>query len=430
MIKDSSEVKVGATALAGIVVFLVIISFLGAFNFASRGYTVNVMYDQVNGLKAGGEVRFAGVNIGKVKDITVEGSKVKVILGINKDVKIPDDSTFSVGADGVMGAKFVTIDPKENPSVNYVKDEQIVDGVRAQGLDEFMASSAKVLAKVEGIADAFNNVFGDKNVQRSMREGFLNARDISNNLNTFTKVMADTAIANQSEINNMVQQMGSMAQRMNNVAEHLNSIVAGADDNGATGRNVAVMAKNLAAASARIESMSKNLEEVVGDPKTKEDLKATIKNAKETSDKANRILGVVSGAKPRVDLLYKGNDHGEDKRWRVDAGVEFPVSDSTSFYLGGARIGDDTKLDFSLAKKWNNKMGLRGGIMEGSFGVGVDYTFGNKFRLFSDLYDFNEAKVRVGGEYKLTDEISLLGEVMNVRSDGSDTAYFGLRSQF
>ena len=68
--------------------------------------------------------------------------------------------------------------------------------------------------------------------------------------------------------------------------------------------------------------------------------------------------------------------------------------------------------------------------MEGSFGVGVDYTFGNKFRLFSDLYDFNEAKVRVGGEYKLTDEISLLGEVMNIRSGGSDTAYFGLRSQF
>ena len=180
--KAGNEVKVGAVSIAGIVVFLAIISFLGVFNFAGTSYAINIVYDQVNGLKAGNEVRFAGVTVGTVKDLEVVGNKIKVICKIDKDVKIPEDSKFSLGVDGVMGAKFVTIDPPADTfnSQMCVADQE-VQGTPAQGLDEFMASSSKVLEKVEAIADAFNNVFGDPEVQKSMREGFLNARDISKN---------------------------------------------------------------------------------------------------------------------------------------------------------------------------------------------------------------------------------------------------------
>jgi len=85
-----------------------------------------------------------------------------------------------------------------------------------------------------------------------MRDGFVNARDISNNMNTFTKVMGYVAVANQQEINLMVQQMSEMAVRMNNAASQMENIMVETNKGGA-GQNMARIIENLANASGRIE---------------------------------------------------------------------------------------------------------------------------------------------------------------------------------
>jgi len=309
-VNTKNEVKVGALTIAGLALFLMIISFLGTLTFAGGGYIINVIYDQVSGLKVGNEVRFAGVPIGKVKDIEVQGTKVRAILKIDDKIKIPHNSRFSIGMDGVMGTKFVTVDPPKMVAGGYYKDKEEVLGDKAQGLDDFMESSTKVLVKVEGIADAFNNVFGDKDVQKSMRDGLLNTSAISKNLNVFSKVMADLATDNQQEISQMVHDMSKMAA-------HMNSIMAGADNDGATGKNLSMMAENMAVASHRIEEMATSLQGLVTDPQTKSDLKTTIHNARETSEKANKMLGIVADAKAQADVMY----NGKNSKWRTDMGV-------------------------------------------------------------------------------------------------------------
>ena len=143
----------------------------------------------------------------------------------NKDIKIPKGAVFSLGSDGILGERFVDVLPPVKMTGQYIHPGDKLEGEQGTGLDEFMNASSKVLAKVEGIAEALNNVFGDPEVQRSMRDGFVNARDISNNMNTFTKVMADVAVANQQEINLMVQQMSEMAVRMNNAASQMENIM-------------------------------------------------------------------------------------------------------------------------------------------------------------------------------------------------------------
>ena len=40
------------------------------------------------------------------------------------------------------------------------------------------------------------------------------------------------------------------------------------------------------------------------------------------------------------------------------------------------------------------------GAMQGEFGVGFDYRLGNSFKLYSQVYDFNDTKVKVGGEFE------------------------------
>lgn len=259
-----------------------------------------------------------GVQVGTVKEVNVNGDSVDVVADINKDIKIPKGAVFSLGSDGILGERFVDVLPPVKMTGQYIHPGDKLEGEQGTGLDEFMNASSKVLAKVEGIAEALNNVFGDPEVQRSMRDGFVNARDISNNMNTFTKVMADVAVANQQEINLMVQQMSEMAVRMNNAASQMENIMVETNKGGA-GQNMARIIENLANASGRIEKATELLEKVATDPQTEADIKATLHNAREASDKANRMLGVLDTAKVQADVTrsVKGSD------WRSNLGVTF-----------------------------------------------------------------------------------------------------------
>ena len=55
----------------------------------------------------------------------------------------------------------------------------------------------------------------------------------------------------------------------------------------------------------------------------------------------------------------------------------------------------------------------------------------NLFRSeFTDFYDFDDAKLKVGAEWAFSPKLSLIGESMDVLDHGSDTAYLGIRARF
>ena len=64
-----------------------------------------------------------------------------------------------------------------------------------------------------------------------------------------------------------------------------------------------------------------------------------------------------------------------------------------------------------------------------SFSQFITPDFGKRFTVYSQLYDFDDVKLRVGGELKLTDNVSLYGESMNVKGNKKDT-YMGMRAKF
>ena len=424
----TSETKVGALTLGGAVILAGMISFLGAFKLFDGGYDLHVSYPSVNGLQVGSAVRYAGVPIGSVKAARVEPDQVVITMHVNKGVQIPQEAEFSIGSDGVMGEKFVDVRPPKKYSGVYVKPGSSLTGQSSSDINDFMANSAKVLEKVEGIADALNNVFGDKEVQKSMRDGFINAREISNNLNKFTKVMADSAKENQAEIKNMIAQFNQMSVRLNSAMAHVESLMEGVDANGQTGRNVAVMAQNLAVTSKNLEDISQTLADVARDPQTKEDLQATIHNARGVTERANKILGMGDGMKVKahVDVFHdiKGSD------WRSNFGVRFDKQKRGTFgYLGASSIGNDTKLDLYLGKRFHG-LDVSAGAMQGKFGVGLGYEFNPKFRIYSQLYDFDDSKLRFGGEFMIKNNMFLVGESLDLLHGSRRDVYVGLRAYF
>ncbi len=421
---SSNEVKVGAFALGGAVVLAGIISFMGAFSFGKRGYELRINYPQVSGLMPGHVVRYAGVQVGTVKKLNVAPDRVEVIAEIDDNIKIPQGASFTIAADGIMGEKYVSIAPPKQQSGGFIAEGSVLNGAAGGGMDEFFASSGDLVARMEHIATAFENVFGDKEVQESMKNGFKNMQGITENMNVFTKVMADVAVTNQQDISQMIVQINQMTQRMNATASHIESIMVGVDNNGETGRNIASLVKHMSDTSERLENIVQVLETVAKDPVTQESLKETLVNVKETTAKANRLMGTFTEAQLSADVGYaaKGGD------WRGSLGVTLEPSDKNFVYLGGYDIGESNKFDFSVGHRLG-KAAVSMGAMQGDFGVGLSYDLGKSVRLYSQLYDFDDAKVRLGGELRLTDTFSLYGETMDARGTKRDT-YMGVRTYF
>ena len=420
----SSEVKVGAFTLCGAAILAGMITFMGAFSLGRDGYELYINYPQVSGLMPGNMVRYAGVQVGSVSKINVSPQGVEVIADIDENIKIPQGATFSIGADGILGEKFVNVVPPAQPGQAYIAQGSQIKGAAGGSMEDFFASSGDLMVKIENIADAFNNVFGDPEVQASMRSGLKDLSGVSKNMNDMTRVLADVAQANQANMNIMIQQISELTQRMNNIAMHMESIVKEVDAKGETGKNIAAVAQHMADTTSRIENMVKVLESVATDPVTAHALKDTVINAKEASARANKILSTFSDTQIHTDIgrSAKGND------WRGNLGISINPTDSSFIYMGNYGIGDEGKFDFIAGKNYGNT-GLSMGSMQGDFGVGISQKFGSSFRLYSQLYDFNDAKLRLGGELFLNKKLSIYGESMNLKGNSEDT-YLGMRSYF
>jgi phospholipid/cholesterol/gamma-HCH transport system substrate-binding protein len=102
----------------GAVVLLVAGVFLAfAYNSADlrpvAGYKIAARFNAVDGLTVGSDVRVGGVKIGSVVEqrIDLESYQAVVVMSVRPDVSLPDDSVAMVSSEGLLGGKYIRIDP-------------------------------------------------------------------------------------------------------------------------------------------------------------------------------------------------------------------------------------------------------------------------------------------------------------------------------
>lgn len=78
-----------------------------------KGYELNARFLKVGGLNTGADVRINGIKVGTViaQKINSLDYMVDVKVSILPNISIPSDSTILVAGDGLMGDKFIKIEP-------------------------------------------------------------------------------------------------------------------------------------------------------------------------------------------------------------------------------------------------------------------------------------------------------------------------------
>jgi len=78
-----------------------------------KGYEVQARFIKIGGLNTGADVRINGIKVGTVlsQKINPEDYMVDVTMSIMPNISLPKDSVISVAGDGLMGDKFIKIEP-------------------------------------------------------------------------------------------------------------------------------------------------------------------------------------------------------------------------------------------------------------------------------------------------------------------------------
>ena len=119
MRRSALDVAVGVFLLIGILALGWLSVRLGRVDlFSSPGYVVFADFPSVGGLKAGSSVEIAGVEIGRVDGITLSDYQARVAMTIRGDVKLQEDAIASIKTRGLIGEKFIKINPGGSEKLN------------------------------------------------------------------------------------------------------------------------------------------------------------------------------------------------------------------------------------------------------------------------------------------------------------------------
>jgi phospholipid/cholesterol/gamma-HCH transport system substrate-binding protein len=155
--KSKLELKVGIFVFIGLVILASLVLLIGKIETWRSGYRVHFMFGFINGVKLGAPVRFAGVDVGEVKEMTFirnpgdNNTSVDIDCWVRREIKIPADSEIWVNTLGLLGEKYIEIMPGKD-RVKFLAENQRLIGEDPLPMQEAGKILKDIGTKIEALA--------------------------------------------------------------------------------------------------------------------------------------------------------------------------------------------------------------------------------------------------------------------------------------
>ena len=145
--------KITSSLIVYLLLFFVVVRFYDYFKTLRKDnfYTLNAEIKHTDELKTGALVRLSGVDVGTVSKLELlPDFSVKVVMQIDNDISIPDDSSVAIYTDGLIGAKYIAILPggsmdymKNGDEFEFAQDSVNITEMIEIGIEQFKKSKEK-----------------------------------------------------------------------------------------------------------------------------------------------------------------------------------------------------------------------------------------------------------------------------------------------
>ncbi|MER5179409.1 MCE family protein [Streptomyces sp. NPDC002896] len=110
--RERNPVVIGAVGLTALALLTVAAFNADSLPLIGGGDTYSAAFSEAGGLKPGDEVRIAGVKVGKVEDVDLDGDHVKVVFKVKGDPEFGTRTGASIRVKTILGAKYLALHPK------------------------------------------------------------------------------------------------------------------------------------------------------------------------------------------------------------------------------------------------------------------------------------------------------------------------------
>ncbi len=112
MRRNAVETIMGAVVLA-VAAFFLVFAYTRAEVAHVKGYKLVAKFDRVDGIGEGSDVRLGGIKVGTVvgQDLELDTYLAVLHLSIDPRIKLPTDTVAKVTSDGLLGGKYLALDP-------------------------------------------------------------------------------------------------------------------------------------------------------------------------------------------------------------------------------------------------------------------------------------------------------------------------------
>ncbi|MEW5950683.1 MAG: MlaD family protein [Elusimicrobiota bacterium] len=369
------ETKVGLFVLSGLLFLATGIFLLGDFSFKSH-YLFTVKFKDISGLADKSNIKLSGVEVGKVKEIYMDKDQVAVVLSVRRGVEIYRNSKFMIGSTSIIGSKFLQID-QGDPQSGTIKEGEIVYGENIISLDK------AIINAVSDLQDFMKGLNNKGEFTKNLNEAVSNLREISADLSEMISVSKPS--------------LEKAASNMDDITEKINSILTKTD-----------------ALVAKIEKGEGPLGAMISDSASKNDIKQTISNIKETSDSIKKMMGKAS----RIKTYWHWDTRYEPlSQYNMNSfGVRIYTSESKYYYGGMSNFfnikNKDRKVNYEEKNLvdaymgWERKQAdIYVGAIRGNAGAGIRYRLfyrdplWGRFSVFAEGNDFSRNRIIKGRKF-------------------------------
>jgi len=147
MKSNTFEAIVGAVVIFLAVVFL-FVGFSSMKLKKGNNYNLSALFNRIDGIKLGSDIRMSGIKIGTVTKQELDNStfEAKVFMSIDSKISIPDDSSAKITTDGLLGGNYISIEPGGS-DIYLSNNEEIFF---TQGSVDLIGLVGEALFSVEG----------------------------------------------------------------------------------------------------------------------------------------------------------------------------------------------------------------------------------------------------------------------------------------
>lgn len=200
-ISGLQKIKTGLFILIAFLVLVLIIFFIGKQkNLFSATFLAYANFKNVSGLQIGNAVRFGGINVGTVNNISiVNDTTIRVDMVLQKKVSpfVRADSKASIGSQGLMGDKLIQISPGSKNAGPLINGH--ITGVDPTDMDEIMGRIDSISVNAEVITENLASIFYKMNNGKGSLGELLNNDQLGKNIESTVK-SANKTVSNINKV--------------------------------------------------------------------------------------------------------------------------------------------------------------------------------------------------------------------------------------